>query len=296
MIRPVTAGVDGSPESLAAVDWAADEAQRRHLPLHLVHAWQWKPPPSASTSVNEADRRWVGRVLREAVGRVSSRHPGLHLTHEQVAGEPLTALLAAAGWTELLVLGSRGLGSFAGFLLGSVSQGIIARTHRPVVLVRAERQSQDDSLGGTEGQSRPGNVVVGLDLGHPCDELIAFAFEAARVRKAELHVVHAYRSPAAYGFALPQDRAQSDPERMREKARVLMELLHPWRAKWPEVTVTEIVAPGIAAERLLRATSGAGLLIVGRRPYSASLGLHTGPVTHAVLHHAGCPVAVVPGR
>ncbi|MEV8529357.1 universal stress protein [Streptomyces sp. NPDC052000] len=290
----MTAGVDGSPESRAAVDWAAMEAQHRGRPLHLVHAWPWKPPPSASAAANEAERHWEGRVLRAEADRAGKLHPGLHITLEHASSEPLTALLAAAGWTELLVLGSRGLGRLAGFLLGWVSQGVIARTQRPVVLVRAEPQPGIEPSRAIEARSRPRDVVVGLDLDRPCQGLIEFAFEAARARRADLHVVHVYDSPDACGFASTRYALSGEPERMKEKARELTELLQPWRAKYAEVGVREVVAPGLTAERLLHAASDAGLLIVGRRPYSAPLGLHTGPVTHAVLHHAGCHVAVVP--
>ncbi|MEU2954005.1 universal stress protein [Streptomyces xanthochromogenes] len=301
MIRPITAGVDGSSESHAAVDWAADEARRRHLPLHLVHAGPRHPLPSTTASADHGELLGEEGVLREAATRTRTRHPGLHISHEQASTDPLTALLAAAGWTELLVLGSRGLGTVAGFVLGSVSQSVIARAQRPVVLVRAKQRTLHEEHGGGDDWQSTGLplaevVVVGLDLGHPCDELIGFAFQAADVRHAELHVVHAYCSPLSHDFAATHHTPPTDRVRMKERGRALTQLLQPWREKWPRVSVVETVAPGNAAEPLLRAASGAGLVIVGRRSHPGSLGLHTGPVTHAVLHHADCPVVVVPRR
>ncbi|MEU2520121.1 universal stress protein [Streptomyces pseudogriseolus] len=75
---------------------------------------------------------------------------------------------------------SRGLGRVAGLLTGSVSLGVVARATRPVVLVRPD----------AGGDARR-DVVVGVDVIEPCDELLAYAFEAARRRRARLRALHA---------------------------------------------------------------------------------------------------------
>ncbi|WP_406437201.1 universal stress protein [Streptomyces sp. NBC_01613] len=84
------------------------------------------------------------------------------------------------------------------------------------------------------------------------------------------------------------------PERREEQWRAFVTpVLQNWRDKYPDVEVTETVVKDRAATQLVRAASGAGLLVVGRRVRETHLGPHTGPVTHSVIHHASCPVAVV---
>lgn len=121
MLRPVTVGLDGSRESLAAAEWAAREAVLRGLPLHLVHIWEWLPdaPPAIAEPV--AHQNWAAGALREAGVTMERRHPGLLVSAQQVSGSAVKELLQAAADSEILVLGSRNLGRVAGFLTGSVS-------------------------------------------------------------------------------------------------------------------------------------------------------------------------------
>ena len=71
-------------------------------------------------------------------------------------------------------------------------------------------------------------------------------------------------------------------------------MLRPWRNKFPDVEVKEQAVVGRAARHLLEAAADASLVVAGRRNRRAPLGFHTGPVTHAVMHHSTAPVAVVP--
>ncbi|MGW4109010.1 universal stress protein, partial [Streptomyces sp. NPDC004976] len=122
MSRTVTVGLDGSPESRAAAEWAAREAELRGLPLRLVHVWEPVPEPVAE-SVQLAPARqkhWSERIPGEAAARIRSRHPGVEVIVEPVPGRPMDVLPEVAKGTDLLVLGSRGLGGLRGFLVGSV--------------------------------------------------------------------------------------------------------------------------------------------------------------------------------
>ena len=141
MGRAIVAGVDGSAESLAAADWAGGEAERRGLPLRLVHAWLWQPVDVPLVQDRESQARSAEAVLHEAATRVSARHPELPVTSQTVADTPVPALLDAAAEAEMLVVGSRGHGALVGFLLGSYGQQVIAAATRPVVAVRAPAQS-----------------------------------------------------------------------------------------------------------------------------------------------------------
>ncbi|MFI6010174.1 universal stress protein [Streptomyces sp. NPDC051243] len=298
MLPPVMAGVDGSAESLAAAEWAAREAARRDRPLRLVHVWSWHPHEGADASATTVQRYLARRALRQAEDRIRRTCPGVKLDEEQIEGPATGALLHAAEQAELLVLGSRGLSGFTGFLIGSVALGVVARAVRPVVLVRAGEEASDEHLPDADGSlsTRTGyrDVVLGIDLDDPCDDVIEFAFEAARLRGARLHVVHAWqeRSPLGLGpgdIGLVNGREQAD-----EWLGFLTAVLKVWRDKYSEVEVAETVTEGRPQSVLVRASTGASLLVVGRRMTERPTGPRTGAVTHAAIHHVGCPVAVVP--
>ncbi|MDC0765388.1 universal stress protein [Streptomyces sp. HD] len=298
MLVPVIAGVDGSTESLAAAEWAAREAERRDRPLRLVHAWNWHPRQGTGEPVTAAQRYLARRALRQAEDRVRRTCPGVKLDDRQIEGPATAALLHAAEHADLLVLGSRGLSGFSGFLVGSVALGVVARATRPVVLVRAGEEASDEHLPADDGSpsTRTGyrDVVLGIDLGDPCDEVIEFAFEAARMRGARLHAVHAWQTPSPLGLGPGDIGLVSGPEQADEWLGFLTAVLNEWRDKYPEVEVAETVTAGRAQSVLVRAATGASLLVVGRRTTERPAGPRTGPVTHAAIHHGGCPLAVVP--
>ncbi|MCZ4606574.1 universal stress protein [Streptomyces sp. Lzd4kr] len=305
MPRTVTVGLDGSPESLAAADWAAREALLRDLPLRLLHAWQWQPYVYASPAgvimppaLSDPQRDWADRMPREAETRLAQRHPGLRINVDRTAEQPVPALLAAAEDAELLVLGSRGLSGVTGFLVGSVALSVVSRTERPVVLVRAgeraEHEHVPDSSGTPSTATAYRDVVLGLDLHSSADTVIEFAFDAAAHRTADLRVVHGWSLPPYYyGYdgALDPELDAQLAARIRAK---LTGLLRPWQDKYPGVTVTEQATIGSAGPHLVNASRDAALVVVGRRTHHAPVGSHIGPVTHALLHHAAAPVAVIP--
>ncbi|HET6861052.1 MAG TPA: universal stress protein [Streptomyces sp.] len=295
MLRPVTVGVDGSPQSLAAASWAAREARLRIAPFRILHAWRWSPHPPVSVPANASQRQWAGRILREAEAHVHALYPDLDVEERQAADTPAAALQDASATSQLLVLGSRGVSGFTGFLVGSVALHVVARAECPVVLVRAGAEGQDAHAAGAEDQlpGRPSHedVVVGIDLTHPCDEIIEFAYEAARRRGAGVRFVHAYAPPTIHAVGTG---AISGPELAAEREQTLAAVVQQWQNKAPDVTATQILAQGRAAQHLLHEATGAGLLVLGRRRRRSHTGLHNGPITHAAMHHAPCPVAVVP--
>ncbi|MCF4136227.1 universal stress protein [Streptomyces sp. Tue 6430] len=308
MLHDIAVGVDGSPAGLAAAHWAAREAGRRGTGLRIVHAWHRHPRPAPDVPLDRTEHQWAEQVLREAAEAVRAAHPDLRITERLVCDAAVAALIATAAETDLLVLGSLGLGAVGGFVTGSVSQRVVARSPKPVVLVRAGRGVAGDHLPAVDGIApeeipetpfRP--VVLGLDVGHPCDELLEFAFDAAHRRGTGLRVVHAFRVPNRPAFDPAETAAPAavadpapGPEALAAEESAVAAVLRPWREKYPTVRVTESVREGRAAVALVHAAKDAGLLVVGRRASGHRLGAHTGPVAHAALHHVGCPVAVVP--
>ncbi|MFJ8622739.1 universal stress protein [Kitasatospora sp. NPDC093550] len=274
VLGPVVVGFDGSPESLAASAWAAREAQRRGSPLELLQAWP-RPHREAADQYRSAERL----TSREAELRATVDVP---VTSTQVADAPAEALEAAGRNAALLVLGSRGLGAVRGFLVGSVSQEVLRRATCPVVLVRAD---------GTEPD---GPVLVGVDLAHPVDEVLAFAFDAAARRSAALRVVHVW-SPRVGSEYMAFDAIGGLEDELSAVERTrFTELLDPWRTRHPDVDVTADLVRGSATVALVDAAASARLLVLGRRLRRHLLGTHLGPVAHAAIHHTPCPLALVP--
>ncbi|MZD04511.1 universal stress protein [Streptomyces sp. SID5785] len=291
MTRPITAGVDGSPESAAAAAWAAREAVRRALPLHLVHVGQLLPETLVLAADASAQLQWAHDLLAGTAREITGRHPGLAVTTDVLeddgAGE---SLVAAAAGAELLALGSRGHGPIVGFLLGSVGQQVIAGAPGPVVLVRADDEASSEAAGR--------DVVVGQE-GDPQDsaDALEFAFATAAARGARVRAVRAWSLPPVFAYS-PASLELLDKSGGLEpyERQALGEALAPLRERYPDVPVTEHVEIGSAGQVLLSAAPEAQLLVVGRRARRTAVGARIGSVAHAVLHHAPCPVAVVPHR
>ncbi|MGG2464153.1 universal stress protein [Streptomyces sp. RGM 3693] len=278
---PVLVGLDGTGNSVPAVRWGAEEAAVRNLPLHLLHSWVSPPWPAASDGEGTDRRRYGSDVLDRAEAMAEQLHPGIPVKAEQVAQEAADALAERSGESTLLVLGSRGHDSIAGFLMGSVSLRVLGRAECPVVTVREE----ESSVG-------PGpEIVVGVqEAGIEGDTVLAYAFTTAAAHHTELRAVRAWRSATVLGddTAPPLD----DVERVTDERELLSARLAPWRKEFPDVRVIEQVAHGRPVPVLLSACSRAGLLVIGRRARRTPMPL--GPAVLAVLHHSRCPVAVVP--
>ncbi|GAA4792199.1 universal stress protein [Streptomyces ziwulingensis] len=288
MTRPITAGVDGSEESLAALAWAAREAVRRGTALRVLHAWrseEREAPGAGERAEREARTR---ERLAAAVDTVVRHHRRLEVATDVVEGDHVAALLSAAVDAESLVLGSRGHGAVVGFLLGSVGQQVIAESPRPVVLVRAGDRPADEVAGH--------EIVVGQQ-GEPDDsaEVLRFAFEAAAVRGASVRAVRAWTLPPLFAYSPGSLKLLDDAGGLEPYEReALGAALAPLRADFPDVHVIEHVEMGSAGQVLLSVAARAQLMVVGRRARRTAVGARIGSVAHGVLHHAGCPVAVVP--
>ncbi|MFV0137698.1 universal stress protein [Streptomyces sp. HMX87] len=288
MTRPITAGVDGSEESLAALAWAAGEAVRRGTALRVVHAWRFQELEAAGVTDREAQERWIRDAVTQEVRTVVERHGDVEMTVDVVEGHAVETLVAAAADAETLVLGSRGHGRLVGFLVGSVGQRVIGESPRPVVLVRAGGRAADEAAGR--------EIVVGQQ-GEPEDsaDVLRFAFEAAALRGATVRAVRAWTLPPVYAYSPASLKLLDEaggPEPYERKA--LAAALRPWRERFPDVPVVEHVEMGSAGQVLLSVSGGARLLVVGRRATRSAVGGRIGSVAHGAVHHADCPVAVVP--
>ncbi|MDX3451722.1 universal stress protein [Streptomyces sp. ME02-8801-2C] len=285
----VTVGLDGSPESLAAARWAADEAEKRRLTLRLLHAWPLLAPEPAHASSEVDQNYWAKRLVHTARAELQARHPGLTVVGSLVADDAQEALLQAASESEMIVLGSRGLEAHVSYFLGDVSMPVVARAERPAVLVRAESPAQGAH------PAPAGHVVVALKLHAPSDDLLDFAFLTAAVREVPLLAVHGRSVPLHAHVPWGVDHAATD-EMTRDAQGELSRALRPWREKYPQVDVADSIRLANPGKAVVQAAEGAALLVVGRRAHRHRHGVapHLGPVAHAAIHHGHCPVAVVP--
>ncbi|MGW2337871.1 universal stress protein [Streptomyces sp. NPDC001685] len=288
MTRPITAGVDGSEESLAGLAWAAREAVRRGLALRVVHAWRFQEHEAMAAVDADTQAGWVRDGLAEAVRSVTERHPALEVTTEVVDGGPVETLLAATAESEMLVLGSRGHAAVVGFLLGSVGQQVVAGADRPVVLVRAGDRPSAEVAGH--------DIVVGQQGDADDDaEALRFAFETAAARGAAVRAVRAWTLPPLFAYSPGSLKLLDEAGGLEPyEKKALAEALQPWRERFPDVHVVEHVEMGSAGQVLLSVASRAQLVVVGRRARRTAVGARIGSVASGVLHHAPCPVAVVP--
>lgn len=140
----IVVGVDGSSASRTALAWALGEARVRHASVEAVHAWQFPAvafthfggdavPVFAAEDVEKA----ADELLRTAVKEVAGDDCDVAVTATLAKGHPAEVLLAISNEADLLVVGSRGHGGFAGMLLGSVSNHVVQHAHCPVVVIRA---------------------------------------------------------------------------------------------------------------------------------------------------------------
>jgi nucleotide-binding universal stress UspA family protein len=279
--RPVVVGVDGSRSALQAVRWAAREADRRRAPLRLVTTVGWVGPTRFEYPLTGAGRDPREILLHQARTHLADAvevAPGTMPEGEVVDGYPIPQLVAESRSAQLIAIGDRGLGGVVGLLVGSVAFGLGARGACPTVIVRGRTDATD------------GPVVVGVDGSPVSEAALAFAFEQASMRRAPLVAVHVWWDLLLDPVTLPS--LDWDGILLRERAQ-LAERTAGWQEKYPDVAVELFVARDHPAGVLVEHSRRAQLVVVGSHGRGGVSGLVLGSVSHAVLHRADCPVAIV---
>ncbi|GAA2271360.1 universal stress protein [Glycomyces scopariae] len=145
----IVVGVDGSPASLRALEWALREAALTGADLEALHAWE--VPAAYGTGMvmtlpsSEEFEAAAKESLARAVELATVNDPGVRVLQNTVAGHPARVLIDAAEGASLLVVGSRGHGGFVGTLVGSVSQYCVSHAPCPVVVVRDLTEQEQES-------------------------------------------------------------------------------------------------------------------------------------------------------
>jgi nucleotide-binding universal stress UspA family protein len=281
--KPVVVGVDGSEESLRAVEWAALEARRHSSALRIVSAPAQVPrihvPSVSPEEMACALRGTAARALDAAITRCEEVAPELPLTTGLLSGPSALAVAESGAGASMLVVGARGAGGFAAMVLGSVSRYVASRASSPVVVVREESMAVHRE------------IAVGVRDPRDTGAALAFAFAEAALRDADLVAVHTwYWHPAA-----PHRPAGDDLDRISaEAASRLAAALREWREKYPGVRVRQDVIHGHPARVLASYSTRADLVVLGRHNHPDGQGPGIGSVQHVVLDHAHGPVAVIP--
>jgi nucleotide-binding universal stress UspA family protein len=285
MHKSILVGVDGSQAALEAVRWAAKEAKRRDAELRLVYAFGWMPAPDLGdpgTTPGDTLLRGAYRAVAAAAALAEVVAPEVEVVEEVLIGSPIPRLITESRRAQLVVVGSRGLGGFAGLLAGSVAVALAAHAECPVTVVR----------GGTPGpKPLDGPVLVGVDGSPTSEAAIAFAYRAAAQRAMPLVAVHTWQDvpiePAVWPL-IDWDDVETGARETLAKQMI------GWGAQCPDVSTRQVVTMDRPAQTLVELSAEAQLVVVGSRGRGGVDGMALGSVGHALIHHAQCPVAVVP--
>ena len=237
--------------------------------------------PCLDPNIRQALRRTAQELLTAAAAGVAEVAPDVRVTQETHDGSPTPALIAESENAQLVVVGNRGLGGFAGLLLGSVGVELAAHAQSPVVVVRGDDPGDASRVDGP--------VVVGVDGSTHSEGAIAFAFAAADQRKVPVVAISSWQDTLV-GLARLYDLNVLEAE----EHRLLAERLSRWSTTYPDIEVQRVVVTERPAQALVEQSQRAQLVVVGSRGRGGFTGLLLGSVSQALLHHAECPVAVVP--
>ncbi|MCW4352928.1 universal stress protein [Hoyosella sp. YIM 151337] len=281
---PVTAGVDGSEESYAAVRWAAREAlvtNRRLVLLSVAGGYLSTWMPASYFEDIERDS-WAAleraeRVARDEIGESTSLDIGKQLTKGPLVRE----LVHASERAHKLVVGARG-GNESGLprVIGSTAAGLAAHAACPLAIIPLHAE-----------YATANRIAVGIDGKRRSDNAIGVAFEEASARGAELVAVYTWEE-AGFSSALAGHDFPWDEARIAEEI-ILAEALAGWSEKFPDVDVSRTVVSDNAARTLAKLSATVDLVIVGSSGRGGFMGLILGSTSIALLDTAQSPLLIV---
>ncbi|WP_412078702.1 universal stress protein [Streptomyces xanthophaeus] len=281
-VGSVIVGVDGSEPARQAALWAAAEAARRERPLHIVYGAD-TDGRALYVSAESIERvRRAGRELLDATATaVAELLPGLKVSTELSRSAPVPSLHRAAGLHGTIVVGNRGVGGFSSLMLGSVGLKVAAGAKTPVVIVR-----------GTDNGAETGVVLAAVRDEHDL-ESAQYAAREAELRKGSLRLLHVWNILQSVGnvVSLLDDVEEIAGEHVHHLNAVGDQI----RAEYPDLTVHVDAEKSVSvAGVLVEASRHADLLVMGGRRSPSYLGPTLGRATHSLIHHAHCPVQLIP--
>lgn len=288
----VVVGYDKSGPSEQALLLAAQEAAWRHTSLMVIHAYHYPQPatPAVFTApvLQEVYAKAAEEIAETGAEHAKARYPGLDVRPRADIGLAAHVLALASRDAGLLVVGNRGRGGFAGLLLGSVSARVLGASDCPVIVARGEGIGQQRN-----------RIVAAVDIDDPCcADILAFAAEEAVARDAELLALHVWDDENHWVMDESLDAAglmKSVSEVVAELDAGLAAPVGQVRDRHPGIDLSHRIATGPVGQVLVEESGHADLIAVGARKRGGGHhGQRVGPVATTLLHHAGCPVAVVP--
>jgi len=289
----IVVGVDGSPSSTTAVEWAARDAEMRNVPLRLVYVvppmvategWSEIPVTAGYAPFRDDQARQVIEHARQVAVEAAAPSRASQVTAEVLHAPIVPALVELSTQVDMVVVGCRGQGTVANALLGSVSSGLVHHAHCPVAVIHDE-----DPFTSRSPQAP---VVVGID-GSPTSELATeIAFDEASRRGVGLVALHAWSDMGPIGFASVNWAPIEWRNIKDQEEELLAERLCGWQDRYPDVDVHRVVVCDFPAPRLLEQTETAQLVVVGSHGRGGFPGMLLGSVGRAVVNSARIPVIV----
>jgi nucleotide-binding universal stress UspA family protein len=277
----VVVGVDGSPSSRAAVEFALGEAVAGPRALRLVVIVDGDELSMPIRGDGGGEATWS--VLEQIARSARERHPGIEVRNELHPGHPVDRLVELSRGQHMLVVGKRGLGSFRRMVAGSTSTAVAGRATVPVVVIPDGWQPP-----GTDG----GPIVVDVDVDRDNTDVLRFSFEQAVHRQARAVIVQAISDRPRPMWDPVEDEREKRAV-VEGKIRSVEEAVAEVSRGFPLEKVTVARTLQSEPDALLDAADEAQLLVMGRH-VKGRFGLPVGSVARNLLHYAELPVAVVP--
>lgn len=282
----VVAGVDGSAGGARALRWALAAAARRGVRLDAVLAWSdpyaaFGPPTEITALSTPHQHQLLGRV-EAAVAAVEKSYvgPPVEVWPHVLPGSPGTVLCELSRYSDLLVVGSRGLGGLRRSLLGSVSLQCAQTGSGTLVVVRGKLPH------GTEEFGRARRILVGIDGSDASFAALRWAAAEAARAGVQLDVLHAWGSANnRFGLTDDEDQLRSMAQDALARAEAQLQELG--------CAYSLRLAYGPAARLLVDGSVSSDLLVVSTRGRGGIPALVLGSVSQQCLTHADCPVALV---
>ncbi len=288
----IVVGVDGSPASTVAVEWATRDAELRKVPLRLVYVvaptapatWPDIPADAGFGQFREKQAREIIERTYEVAIRAATPSRASQVSKEVLHAPIVPALVDLSKESDLVVVGCRGEGGVTGAVLGSVSSGLAHYAQCPVAVIH------DEAARAERTEQAP--VVVGVD-GSPTSELAtAIAFDEASRRGVDLIALHAWSDMGPIDFA-SMDWAPIEWRNIKDhEEQVLAERLSGWQGQYPDVVVRKIIVSDRPAPRLLEQAATAQLVVVGSHGRGGFPGMLLGSVSRAIVNSARIPVII----
>jgi nucleotide-binding universal stress UspA family protein len=322
MKNEIVVGLDDSPSSKAALDWAAEQARGVGAVLRAVHVLDWPYGLSsagfpAPANFKELTREEIEDSYRRAITAMfAAVSPSPDWILQFASGDAGQSLVRQSDGARLLVLGTREYVGLGRLLTGSVSHYCLSHAACPVVAVPApsfDRAAVPDTAelaisSGSEQdlaaaihveegmiEEPPASVatlvVAGVDTSAESLAAAHYAVKAAELRGGDVVLVHAFKPPSTR--VGDKEQALSEARTVAEQllAAVAEQLVIP-----PQVQVSMKAEPADAVEVLEEYAHKAAMLVLGRDKVSWIERLFVGAVTSQVVDQITCPLVVVPGN